>query len=213
MKYIIAILTSILLLKSGVIYAAVGCDLNDPDRDVKRLFPGSTGFKTNYISLDKIGGNSILTKIEERLGDKFTGLYETVDVPYTVYEIYKGKDIIGYIHGVNQKGKYGGIQVFLSLDMNGVIKNFYYQKMTSKEAKILRTEDFGRQFVGLSLKDFYNYDIKTNKASGDTRAVLIKNPAEKADDDFKVTLRAVKKNLILMDEFVFGNKYLNSFKK
>jgi len=213
MKYIIAILTSILLLKSGVIYAAVGCDLNDPDRDVKRLFPGSTGFKTNYISLDKIGGNSILTKIEERLGDKFTGLYETVDVPYTVYEIYKGKDIIGYIHGVNQKGKYGGIQVFLSLNMNGVIKNFYYQKMTSKEAKILRTEDFGRQFVGLSLKDFYNYDIKTNKASGDTRAVLIKNPAEKADDDFKVTLRAVKKNLILMDEFVFGNKYLNSFKK
>ena len=37
-------------------YAAVGCDLNDPDRDVKRLFPGSTGYKTIYFSIDRAGG-------------------------------------------------------------------------------------------------------------------------------------------------------------
>ena len=40
--------------------AAVGCDLNDPDRDVKRLFPGSTGFKTLYVSIDKAGGQGAL---------------------------------------------------------------------------------------------------------------------------------------------------------
>ncbi len=137
------------------LFAAVGCDLNDPDRDVKRLFPGSTGYKTVYLSLDKAGGQGALARVEERLGDRFTGLYETVDVPYTVYEIYRGKDKIGYIHGVNQKGTYGGIQVFLSLGMDGGIRNFYYQKLTSREASVLRGKSFGAQFAGLSLGDFY----------------------------------------------------------
>jgi hypothetical protein len=213
MKICNTILALVLLLKAGSLYAAVGCDLNDPDRDVKRLFPGSTGYKTNYMSLDKIGSSAMLAKIEERLGDKFSGLYETVDVPYTVYEIYNGKDIAGYIHGVNQKGKYGGIQVFLSLDRSGLITNFYYQKLTSRDAKILRGNDFSRQFTGLTLKDFYNFDVKTGKALGETRATSVKNPAPKAHDDFMASLRAVKKNLILMDEFVFGNKYLSYLKK
>ena len=44
-------------LAAVALYAAVGCDLNDPDRDVKRLFPGSTGFKTLYVSISKKGGD------------------------------------------------------------------------------------------------------------------------------------------------------------
>ena len=107
-----------LLLGAAALYAAVGCDLNDPDRDVKRLFPESTGYKTLYVSIAKKGGDELLRLIEARLGDKFKGLFETSDVPYTMYEIYKGADLVGYIHGVNQKGTYGGLQVFLALDLN-----------------------------------------------------------------------------------------------
>jgi hypothetical protein len=207
MKYIIAI-TAAVILAAPSLYAAVGCDLNDPDRDVKRLFPGATGYKTIYASIDKKGGASLLAKIEERLGDKFTGLFETADVPYTIYEIYSGKARVGYIHGVNQKGKYGGIQVFLSLDTSGVIKNFYYQRLTSKEGKLLRSGTFAAQFIGLSLKEFYRYDVSTG-----TGGPAIKNPAPAAEQDFRATLRATKKNLILMDEFIFGNKYLQFMKQ
>lgn len=39
-KIIIALLVLLLL---APLWSAVGCDLNDPDKDVKRLFPGSTG--------------------------------------------------------------------------------------------------------------------------------------------------------------------------
>ena len=53
-----------LILSGPRLYAAVGCDLNDPDRDVKRLFPGSTGFKTLYISIDRRGGKPMLQRIE-----------------------------------------------------------------------------------------------------------------------------------------------------
>jgi hypothetical protein len=185
----------------GPAWGAVGCDLNDPDRDVARLFPESNGYKTAYVSIVQKGGEPLLAKVEARLGDKFQGLYETIDVPYTLYEILANKKRIGYIHGVNQKGQFGGIQVFLSLDLEGRIKAFYIQKMTSKYAGKLRDAGFGKQFLGLTLKDFDLYDVATGKATGKVDA--IKNPAPEAEADFRAALRAAKKNLVLMDEFVF----------
>jgi len=199
-------------LAAAALYAAVGCDLNDPDRDVKRLFPGSTGFKTLYVSISKKGGDDLLKKIEARLGDTFTGLFETSDVPYTMYEVYKGADLIGYIHGVNQKGTYGGLQVFLALDLKGVIMGFYYQKLTSKAAKAFRDPAFGGQFLGLSLEDFYKYDVVSGKEEPSGPISRIKNPDPAAEKDFRATLRAAKKNLILVDEFLLGNPHLKFFK-
>lgn len=51
----------------------MGCDLNDPDRDVARLFPESTGYKTVYVSIAKKGGKSLLSKIEKNWGISFAG--------------------------------------------------------------------------------------------------------------------------------------------
>ena len=202
------VFAAMLLIPAKLLFAAVGCDLNDPDRDVARLFPGSTGYKTNYVSIDQKGGPALLAQVEDRLGDKFQGLFETIDVPYTLYEVFKGKEKIGYIHGVNEKGQYGGIQVFLVLDLNGVIKNLYFQKLTSRYGKELRDPKFGEQFAGLTLKDFYNYDVRTGKTSGPSAVEKIKNPVPEAEPDFRAALRGCKKNLILVDEFILGNKYV-----
>jgi hypothetical protein len=186
--------------------AAVGCELNDPDRDVRRLFPGATGFQTEYVSVARKGGEPLLRRIEAKLGDGFQGLYETIDVSYTMYRIFKGTELIGYIHGVNQKGRYGGIQVFLALDLTGVIKAFYFQKLTNQSAGLLRDPAFGRQFVGLTLADFEAYDPAAGTIRPGSRLAAIKNPAPAAEDDFKSALRGAKKNLILCDVFLLGGK-------
>ncbi len=191
-----------ILAAASVLRAAVGCDLNDPDRDVKRLFPESTGYKTLYVSIARKGGDALLREIEARLGDKFKGLFETADVPYTMYEIYKGSELIGFIHGVNQKGTYGGLQVFLALDRAGVIRGFYYQKLTSKAAKLFRDPAFGKQFIGLGLQDFARYDVVSGKEEPAGPVSRIKNPDPGSEADFRATLRAAKKNLILVDEFL-----------
>lgn len=200
------------LLNAQTVQAAVGCDLNDPDRDVARLFPESTGFKTSYLSIDKRGSEPLLKEIEKRLGDPFQGLYEKIDVPYTFYEIFKANEKIGYIHGVNQKGKYGGLQVFLVLDLDGTVRSFYFQKLTSRAAKKLRAPEFGQQFIGLSLKDFYPYNVQLGKSLPLGKVDQIKNPVPEAEEDFRAALRAVKKNLILLDEFFLNNKHLQHFK-
>jgi hypothetical protein len=204
MKKLVALLLAGCLALSSSAFAAVGCDLNDPDRDVARLFPDSAGYKTWYAAIDRMGGEPLLRRVESRLGDTFHGIFETIDVPYTVYDIYRGKQKVGYIHGVNQKGQYGGIQVFAALDPEGRITAFYIQKITSRYAKELRGAAFGKQFLGLSVKDFDAYDPVSGKASGKLSAIT--NPAPEAETDFRAALRALKKNLILMDEFVYSRK-------
>lgn len=179
---------------NGPALAAVGCTLNDPDRDVKRLFPQSTGYKTIFVTIQERGGEALQKRIEEKLGDAFDPIYEGIDVPYAYYDVLKGKEVIGRIHGVNQKGTYGGMQIILATDLDGRIQDFYYQKISSPESRRFRDTSFTRQFTGLGLEDFYNKDI------------TIADPSEQNHEDYVATLRGVKKNLILLDIFMFDQK-------
>jgi hypothetical protein len=182
-------------------HSAVSCELNYPVSDVARLFPESTSFNKSYISFTNRGGAPLLRKVEARLGS-LPALYAPLDVPYTIYEIYNGKKKVGYVHGVNQKGQYGVLEVFVSLDMNGMIKAFYIQRIAGQWAKKFTSPRFGRQFVGLTLKDFEQYDTTYCKGTG--KVAAIENPVPKAVTDFYGLLRALKKNLILMDEFIYS---------
>ena len=182
--------------------AAVACDLNNPERDVPRLFPESTSYKTSYVSIPKLGGTPLLRRIESRLGVQYLPLYAPIDVPYTLYEVYRDKKKIGYIHGVNQKGQFGGIQVFMSQDLTGRVKTFYLQKITGSAASKFREAKFAKKFEGLTLRDFDSYDPVRGKGTG--RVAEIANPSPELETDFYGILRGLKKNLILMDEFVFA---------
>jgi len=194
-KAILAILTALWATQN--LYAAVGCTLNDPDRGIKRLFPEATNYKTEFITIKDRGGKELAKEIEAKLKDKLEPTYESIDVPYAYYTVLKKKQTIGYVHGVNQKGMYGGIQIILATDPNGVIIDCYYQKITSPESKKFKDKKFIKQFVSLSLADFYTKDLKKK----------IKNPSKNSSGDWLATLRAIRKNLILHDEFKLKNKY------
>jgi len=181
--------------------AAVSCELNYPASDIARLFPESTSFKKIYFSFSTRGGQPVLQKVEARLGG-LPALYAPLDVPYVVYEIYKGTKKIGYVHGVNQKGQFGVLEVFVSLDLEGRIKAFYLQRIAGQWAKKFTSPAFGKQFVTLTLKDFERYNLISGKGTGKVAAIA--NPAPEATTDFFGLLRAVNKNLILMDEFFYS---------
>jgi len=182
-------------------FAAVGCSLDDPDRDVKRLFPESTGYLTKLSTLKEIGGEALKIKIEEKLGDKFDTVYEDLDVPYAYYIVLKGKDPIGYIHGVNQKGKFGVLQLVIAVNLEGRIMAFYYQRISSPESSKFRASQFTGQFKGLSLEDFYKYNVSNNSLS-EGRITKISDPSANSPEDFRATLRGIKKDIILLDEFL-----------
>jgi hypothetical protein len=184
-------------------FAAVGCSLDDPDRDVKRLFPESSGYLSKFITLKEIGGQGLQGKIEDKLGDKFDPVYENLDVPYAYYIVLKGKDPIGYIHGVNQKGKFGVLQIVIATDLKERIIAFYYQRISSPEASKFRANEFTMQFKGLKLEDFYKYNIAQNKLS-EGPVTKIVDYSVASPEDFRATLRGIKKDLILLDYFLHG---------
>jgi hypothetical protein len=186
-------------------FAAVGCSLDDPDRDVKRLFPESSGYLTKLLTLKEIGGAALQDKIEEKLGDKFDTVYEDLDVPYAYYTILKGKDPIGYIHGVNQKGKFGVLQIVIATDLKEKIIAFYYQRISSPESGKFRSNEFTGQFKGLTLADFYKYNILENKLSAGPLAKIV-DYSVNSPEDFRATLRGIKKDLILLDYFLHGQE-------
>jgi hypothetical protein len=198
-KAILTILT--ILCSAGNLYAAIGCTLNDPDRDIKRLFLEATNYKTEFITIEDRGGEELGKEIEVKLADKLEPRYESLDVPYAYYTVLKNKETIGYVCGVNQKGTYGGIQIILATDPNGVIADFYYQKLTSPESKKFKDKKFTKQFVGLSLADLYTKDLSKE----------IKDPSKDSAGDWLATLRGTKKNLILHDEFMLKNRYNKFF--
>jgi len=194
MRKIPVIALLILGLFAQAAYAAVGCSLTDPDRDVKRIFPASTGYKTTFVTIKEKGGEPLKKEIEEKFQDKFEPVYESVDVPYAFYTVLKGKDAVGYIHGVNQKGKFGGMQLIVAIELSGKIVDFYYQKMSSPEAGRFMDKKFTSQFKGLTLDG-----LMKGKFS-------ISDPSVKSSEDFRATIRGLKKNLLLIDALLLFKK-------
>ena len=201
-KKIIGITVLLCLLsfiRAAELYAAVGCTLNDPDRDIRRIFPESTGYRTEFITIKERGGEDLAAEVEKKLGDEFEPVYETIDVPYAYYSVLKGKERIGTVHGVNQKGRYGGMQIILSTDNDGKIIDLYYQKISSPESGRFRDKNFTDKFKGLDMEDLEKADLENISATGEYEE--IKDPTEKSREDFVYTIRGVKKNLILLEEF------------
>ena len=213
-----ALLILILLLPRSAL-AAIGCTLSNPAQDLKVLLPEMTSFKEENRELPKLkDGEKLFKNLKERLGSDLDPVYETYDTPYTVYTVFKGEEAIGVVHGVNVPGKGGVIQVFLSTDpKTGEINNFFFQRLESPAAKALKEKSFREQFKGLSLADFYKHDYykAAEPGSDKDKVAKIKEPAldEKGKPDYQAAIRGIRKNLILLDMFVYDLKYEPYFER
>ncbi len=199
MNRITTLITAIIIaaVSAASAMAAVGCELNDPDRDIQKLFPDSTGYTTQVNQLSQKGGFAGMIELKLKLGDELDPVYEAPDVPHSTYTVLKGTQVIGYAFGVNQKGQYGGMQIILATDPNGVIRNWYYQRLARTDADKFRSDSFRKQFIGLSLADFYTRDL----------ASQLTPPSPEGVGDFKATIRGMRKDLIYFDTFILGRAY------
>src|ERR1051326_6364294 len=189
---------------------AIGCTLSNPAEDLKYLYPEMTTYKEELNEFPKLKDGAELFKgLRARLGSDLDPIYETYETPYTVYSVFKGAEKIGVVHGVNVPGKGGVIQVFLATDpKTAEIKNLFFQRLESPAARQLRSKEFRAQFAGLTLADFYKHDYYAAADPGAKadKVAAIKPPALDAGGrpDYEAALRGLRKNLILLDCFVYG---------
>lgn len=201
-----------LLLPLARTHAAIGCTLSNPAQDLKFLFPEMTTFKEESRALDQMkNGATLFKNLRERLGSDLDPVYETYETPYTVYSVFRASELIGVVHGVNVPGKGGVIQVFLATEPgSGAIQHFFFQRLESPAAKALKNKGFREQFKGLTLADFYKHDYfkVVDPASEQDRVGRISAPevGEAGKHDYQASLRGIRKNLVLLDMFVYGLK-------
>lgn len=213
MKTLISWMTVAFLLVPHQALAAIGCTLSNPAQDLKYLFPEMTSFKEELQELPRLkDGAALFKSLKDRLGGDLDPIYETYETPYTVYSAYKGKSKVGVVHGVNVPGKGGVIQVFISSDpKTAAIRRFFFQRLESSAAAALRAKDFRAQFEGLTLADFYKHDYYASASSGDAADAVgrLKAPAIDAagKPDYEASLRGIRKNLVLLDFFVYGRRF------
>ncbi len=219
MRTLFAILTAGLLAAPRAALAAIGCTLSNPAEDLKYLLPEMTSYKEDLKEFPRLKDGALLFKsLAARLGGGLDPIYETYETPYTVYSVYKGQEKIGVVHGVNVPGKGGVIQVFLSTDpKTAAIKRFFFQRLESPAAAALRDKAFRAQFEGLTLADFYKHDYYAAAQPGaraDKVAQLAPPKVEAAGKpDYDAAVRGVRKDLVLLDLFVYGRRFEPFFEK
>lgn len=201
------------------VLAAIGCTLSNPAEDLKYLYPEMTSFKEDLYELPRLkNGAEIFKGLKARLGSDLDPIYETLETPYTVYSVFKGSAKIGVVHGVNVPGKGGVIQVFLSMDpATADIRSFFFQRLESPAARQLRSKEFRAQFAGLNLGDFYKHDYYAAVEPGakaDKLAAIKPPPLDPSGQpDYEASVRGVRKNLILLDSFVYGRRFEPFFER
>jgi hypothetical protein len=219
MKSLFLILTIGFAAAPQQILAAIGCTLSNPAQDLKYLYPEMTTYKEDLNEFPRIkDGAGLFKALRERLGSDLDPIYETYETPYSVYTVFNGPNKIGIVHGVNVPGKGGVIQVFLSMDpKTAEIKSFFFQRLESPAARQLRSKEFRAQFEGLTLGDLYKHDYyaAVDPGAKADKVGAIKPPTLDASGrpDYDASLRGIRKNLILLDFFVYGRRFEPYFER
>ena len=211
----LALLAALAFAAAPSALAAIGCTLSNPARDLKTLFPDMTSYREDIKEMHKLpDGRDAYAALQARVGADLDPVYEAYDTPYTLYSVYTGDTPRGYVHGVNVPGRGGVIQIFLALDPGtGAIQRMFYQRLESPAGggAAMRNPATTGQFAGLTLADFYKHDyyaIADPDSPADTvgRITPPANLHPDAMPDWRATLRGIRKNLILMDIFVYGRR-------
>ena len=192
------------LVPSSTAQAAVGCSLSDPEGDLRRFFPDLTDFTINYVSfsVQNPEGHPLLAK---KLQDPLDPVYETPDVPYTLYTVRKNGTTIGYVFGANQRGTYSNIQVIAITDPALHLIDVYLQKIRSPDYEAFQSEPFRKSLANIPFENYPQWvgcyrDGKCEKAQ-------VKDPSQgRQSKDFQHIVRALAKLRILSEILLHPGK-------
>jgi hypothetical protein len=135
----VLLLAGALAFGAGAAHAATGCSLRNPHTDIRRFFPEYTDFVVQYLTFARQdpGGSAGLARA---LGDALDPLFESEDVPYTLYTVRQGGRTLGYVYGTNQRGKHGNLQVIAVTDAAHRLQDVYLQTLRSPHRDALLDE-------------------------------------------------------------------------
>ncbi len=151
-------------LNLSSVYAGV-CIWRFPDKDIQKLFPRATGYKTEIVTYTE----KEKAEIEKELGSKL----DDDETKFNFYRILEDTVPIGLVLTHSAKGQYGAIEVVIGLDNEGKISGLLIQRDREKLSKGLRSNKFLGQFVGQTVTSKFDNITGIKGAEKATKAVVL----------------------------------------
>ena len=132
-----------------------------------------------------------LADMGTHLHDALDPVYEQADVPYTFYTVHERGEVLGFVFGTNQRGKYSRIQVIAVTDAKAQLQQVHIQEIRNPAFAAFMNTTYGEQLASVALTDFSDlHDCWT----GGTCSSPVMDPSHgKATDDHHAVLRALAK--------------------
>ncbi len=184
------LLLVILLSFPHVAKAAVGCSLRNPDEDIRSFFPAMTDYVVHSVSFRNQGVDP--TALGRHIQDELDGLYETDDVPYSLYEVRGASSILGYVFGTNQRGRYSNLQVIAVTNADGDLTTVYLQTLRSPAFQSFQSAAFLEPLVRQDLNSFPA--LAPCYRDGNCKNASVADPTHGSEtEDYQNILRALAK--------------------
>ena len=182
-------------------HAAVGCSLNNPDEDIERFFPEMTSYRVHFVSLSTQNPRGH-EELARRLETPLDPVFETENVPYSLYIVEGPESRLGYVLGANNRGAHSSIQVIAALDASGELLEVYLQRIRSPEAERFQSAGFLQALSAHSLEEFSRETACFR--DGQCQRALVPDPTEgRAQADYQAILRGLAKLHWLQEILLF----------
>jgi len=179
--------------------AAVGCSLSNPAEDIATFFPDALSFDAHVVTFRRQSPEG-WAQFGARLGDDLDPVWETDDVPFSLYVVDGAAGRLGYVFGTNQRGRYSNLQVVVALDNELRLRTVKLQKIRSPVYAVFEDPEFLSSLASLPLATFLEYAPCYRGQSGGCDEVPIQDPSAGDDpEDYRAILRAMAKLQVLAE--------------
>ncbi|MEC7946963.1 MAG: hypothetical protein VX265_05300 [Myxococcota bacterium] len=192
---LVALLVTLGLAHPASGWAATGCSLRNPHTDIRGFFPSYSDYIVQYVTFARQdpGGSAALSR---SLRDELDPLFESEDVPYTLYTVRQAGVTLGYVYGTNQRGKHGNLQVIAVTDADHVLQEVVLQTLRSPHRDAFLDPDWLRQLSKHPLDSWTEH--AACYVEGHCENVPVPDPTGgAASADHRAILRALAKLALL----------------
>jgi len=178
----------VLLLLTTEVLAVAFCSLRDPVQQIQTMYPGFTGYTSEVRELKPSVAKSFIDR---------SGLPVSIHAKeigkHTLFYVQEGLSTTGLVHVRSEPGRWGLIEIVWSLDTNGDIKDFMFQRCRGGDCKNAETQAVKSRFKGLNVRSIG--ELFDDDGSVTASQLPIQG------DFFEILVKSAAKTLILTQAF------------
>lgn len=177
---------------------AQNCSLRNPDRQIYKMYPNATSYKTITKPITK----EIRIEIETMLGSPLR-LREIGK--HSACVVLNGKAPIGFVHARTEIGQRGALELVWAYDLDLTLVDFEVQRCRERNGDLIKSNAFRSKLVGSDLSTLRSYLIKKNL---DVNVQALDLPNKAKSIAHTTVLCGVTTRIVT--ELVFGDEIFNA---